>query len=367
MNAETPEQGRTLSGESLLGETADRLLTARCDPETVRQAEAIGWDDTLWGEVAGAGFPWIGLSGDGSGGTLLDTAEILHRCGRYGVPLPVAETGMIGGWMLQRAGVGLPDGPVTVPVPHPDDEVELSRRDGGWHIGARFHRVPWASNAARIVFAVSNGTGAEHIVSVDVGDNVQPARNLAGEPRDTVEIGTTLSAASVTEVPPGTAQQVRRRGALSRALLIAGALERSSELATAYARERQQFGQVIARFQAVQQHLVLAAEHASAASIAAWTAAAAVMENDDDPHHKVAIARAVAHDSVNVVTARTHQVFGAIGMTKEHELHLRTRRAWAWTEEWGTGQYWAEQLGGDLLVGGADELWATLASGSVRS
>lgn len=367
MNSETSGQDRTLSGEPLLGETIDRMLTARCDPETVRQAEAVGWNDALWSEVADAGFPWIGLTDDGSGGTLLDAAEVLYRCGRYGVPLPVAETGIIGGWMLQLAGIGLPDGPVTVPVPHPDDKVELSRRDGSWHVSARLNRVPWASNATQIVFAASNGTGAEHIVSVEAGDKVQPARNLAGEPRDIVDLNTTIDAASVIEVPLGTAVQVRRRGALSRALLIAGALERSSELATAYARERQQFGQAIVRFQAVQHHLVLAAEHASAASVAAWTATAALMEDDEDPQHKVAIARAVAHDSVNVVTARTHQVFGAIGMTKEHELHLRTRRAWAWTEEWGSGPYWAEQLGIGLLADGAEELWPTLASGSVRS
>ena len=357
---------RALGGEPLLAETADRLFAQRCDPETVRQAEVVGWNPELWEHVASAGLPWVGLSSDGSGGSLLDVAEVLHRCGRFAVPLPIAETGLIGGWLVPTAGPPLPDGPVPGPVPHPDDHVELSRRDGQWRLQARLHRVPWARNAEVLVFpAIADGR--EHVVIVDELAGVVGARNLAGEPRDVVTLDVSLTGSSVIDVADGTMARTTRRGALSRALLIGGALERSSELATAYARERQQFGQVIARFQAVQHHLVLAAEHAASATLAAWTAAAAMMDDEDDPHHKVAIARIVAHDAVGVVTGRTHQVFGAIGMTKEHDLHLRTRRAWSWTEEWGSGRRWSETFGTALVSGGADQLWPTLASGLVRA
>lgn len=367
MKTSEDARNRALGGEPLLAETADRLFAQRCDAETVRQAEVVGWNADLWAHVASAGLPWVGLTGDGSGGSLLDVAEVLHRCGRFAVPLPIAETGLIGGWLLQTAGRPLPDGPVTVPVPHPDDHVELSRRDGEWRLQARFHRVPWARNAECLVFPATPDGGGEHVVVVGELDRVVAARNLAGEPRDAVALDVTLPAPSVVEVPVGTTARTTRRGALSRALLIGGALERSSEMATAYARERQQFGQVIARFQAVQHHLVLAAEHAASATLAAWTAAAAMMDDEDDPQHKVPIARIVAHDAVGIVTGRTHQVFGAIGMTKEHDLHLRTRRAWAWTEEWGSGRRWSETFGTALVAGGADQLWPTLASGLVSA
>ena len=358
---------RSLVGEVLLAQTTDRLFNERCDPETVRQAEAVGWKDDLWEQVAATGLPWIGASADGSGGTLLDAAEVLHRCGRFAVPLPMAETSIIGGWLLDTAGMELPEGPITVPVPHPDDAVELSRRDGGWHLRARLHRVPWASAATVIALGLTDVEGGEVAVALEAVPRREGARNLGGEPRDVVEVDAFVAGGSVAEVPPGTVARLRRRGGLSRALLIGGALERSSELATAYARERKQFGQVIARFQAIQHHLVLAAEHAAVASLAAWTAAAAVLDDEDDPNHKVAVARTVAHQAVGVVTARTHQVFGAIGMTKEHELHLRTRRAWAWDEEWGSGRVWAEELGRSLVEGGAERLGPTISSGLVRS
>lgn len=367
MTTASKAHDRAVGGEPLLAETADRLFAQRCDPETVRQAEVVGWNADLWQHVGSAGLPWVGLSGDGSGGSLMDVAEVLHRCGRFAVPLPIAETGVIGGWLLQTAGRPLPEGPVTVPVPHPDDHVELSRRDGQWRLQARLHRVPWAHSAELLVFPAAGDEGGEHVVVVNGLDGVVAARNLAGEPRDTMTLDVTVPNSSVIDVPVGTMARTTRRGALSRALLIGGALERSSELATAYARERQQFGQVIARFQAVQHHLVLAAEYAASATLAAWTAAAAMMDDEDDPQHKVAIARIVAHDAVGIVTGRSHQVFGAIGMTKEHDLHLRTRRAWAWTEEWGSGRRWSETFGTALVAGGAEQLWPTLASGLVSA
>lgn len=357
---------RLLAGEPLLGETADRLFGERCSPETVRRAEDLGWIDELWQHVAGTGLAWVGAPTDDGGGSLLDAAEVLHRCGRFAVPLPVAETGVLGGWLLHVGGLAAPDGPVTVPVPHPDDEIELDRRDGSWYVRGRLHRVPWASAAERLVLVATGADGTELVVSLEPPGQIVPARNLAGEPRDVVTLDDSLPSDAVAAVPPGTRAQLWERGALTRALLIAGALERSAELAAAYAQERRQFGQTIARFQAVQHHLVLAAEHAAAASMAAWLAAAALIDGLDHGE-KLAIARTIGDESVRTVTARCHQVFGAIGMTKEHELHLRTRRAWSWTGEWGSGRYWAGRLGEALADDGADRLWPNLAAGPVRS
>lgn len=367
MNSTNQDGERILGGEPLLAETAERLLSEHCSPEEVRSAESSGWSEALWELLAAAGLPWIGTERGGSAGTLLDAAELLHRCGRYAVPLPIAETAIIGGRLLRAAGLPLPDGPVAVPIPSPRDDIVLSRRGSDWRLAAKWHGVPWAQASECLVTAIRTPSGDEYVVVVDDFTSERPGHNLAGEPRDIVTVDQSLSPEAVVEVPVGTVERLRRYGALSRALLCGGALERSSELATAYARERKQFGKPIASFQAVQQHLVIAAEHAATAALAAWIAAGALDDDEDDPGHKVAIARAVCQESVDIVTARTHQVFGAIGMTKEHELHLRTRRCWSWTEEWGSGRYWARQLADGLCSGGGDMLWPTLATGMVRA
>ena len=66
---------------------------------------------------------------------------------------------------------------------------------------------------------------------------------------------------------------LRERGALTRAALIAGALTAMARLTVAYAGERRQFGRPIAAFQAVQQHLVAIAQEASLVGAAAEGAA----------------------------------------------------------------------------------------------
>lgn len=366
MNAANPDFIRLLSGDQLLRETAERLFSQKCTPELVREAEASHWSSELWSLVADAGLPWVGSGGDDSLGTILDVAEILHACGRFAVPLPIAETGLIGGKLLAIAGLEIGEVPITVPVPHSLDSVELAKGSDGWRLTAHWHHVPWAAVVGHLVTTVATESGAEFVVVVERPHVVQGGSSLAGEPRDEVQVDQLLSASAIAEVPQGTYALMWRLGALSRSLMSGGAMERSTEMAVGYSRERFQFGKAIATFQAIQHHLAIATEYASAAALAAWVGAAALTEDLSDPFGKVAVSRVMSHEASEVVTARSHQVFGAIGMTREHDLHFRTRRCWTWTHEWGSGTHWAKQITKTVLEAGPTELWPSVSAGGVR-
>jgi acyl-CoA dehydrogenase len=43
--------------------------------------------------------------------------------------------------------------------------------------------------------------------------------------------------------------------------------------------------------------------------------------------------------------AIAHQVFAAMGITEEHQLHHFTRRLWSWREEGGSEAFWAKRIG----------------------
>ena len=60
--------------------------------------------------------------------------------------------------------------------------------------------------------------------------------------------------------------------------------------------------------------------------------------------------------------AIAHQVFGAIGFTREHTLHRFTQRLWAWRDDFGNESYWAVRLGNAVAAKGADGLWPMLAA-----
>ena len=101
-----------MSVDELITETADRLFGELCTHEAVETAEQNGGAPEVWAAFAETGFPWISLPEDagGSGGTLLDALEVLRLVGYHAAPLPVAETGVLGGWLLASAGLELPEG-----------------------------------------------------------------------------------------------------------------------------------------------------------------------------------------------------------------------------------------------------------------
>jgi acyl-CoA dehydrogenase len=193
---------------------------------------------------------------------------------------------------------------------------------------------------------------------------VSPARNIAGEPRDEVALGSVpLPDESVAAVPAGTAERLALRGALSRAALLAGAAAGAAALTVGYARQRRQFGQPIARFQMVAARLVQLTSEAELAGLAVTVAGLQFTARDLGAAFEAGAAKASAARAAAQAGAHAHQVHGAIGMTQEYELHHFTRRLIAWRDEWGSEGQWNAELGEGVLRAGADALWPQITAG----
>ncbi len=339
--------------DPLLVETVERLLAASCTFEAVEQAERDGWCAAVWDELATAGFPWISVpeGAGGAGGTLADAMAVLRLVGRHAAPVPLAETGPLAAWLATTAGLPVPSGPASV---LPGDAV--LRVERGRLCGQAV--VAWAARSARIL-AVVDGPDGPLTVSVDPGRlDVTPRTNLAGEPRDVVTFDVPL--ADVEHAPSTVAaDELLCRGALTRAVLSAGALEAMSQLTVDYTNDRRQFGKPVASFQAVQQHLVTVAQCAARASMAADLATRAVAEGGGA--FEVAAARVVVDAAVVDGTRAAHQAHGAMGVTREYRLHHLSRRLWAWRHDHGGVQLWRRRLGGLVVAAGADALFPSIA------
>jgi acyl-CoA dehydrogenase len=344
---------------SLLEETLERLFTERSGPEQRQLAEADGWAGGCWDALNEAGLPWIGVpeSAGGSGGEVPDACTLLRLAGRHAVPLPLAEGGLLGGWLLAEAGLELPGGPVTVAVPRPADRLVIE--DG--RVTGTLTWVPWGGQAEVVALAAvgpTPGDGAR-VVTLDPGDaSVQPGHNVAGERRDR------LTWARAEPRQAGTpdrdvAPELLLRGALSRALLMAGAMEAVADLTVEYAAQRQQFGRPVGSFQAVAQRLVRMSSEAEAGILATEVGAKADFE--------IAVAKSSASRAASEVAAHAHQVHGAIGMTREYTLHHFTRRLWSWRQEWGSERQWSQTVGTQVTAAGPDALWPRVATGLVAS
>jgi acyl-CoA dehydrogenase len=357
-----PISGPDVDVDDLLTESATRLLGDVAGFEAVQAAEATGWSAPIWEAVAAAGFPWIGLPEDagGSGGTLADACEVLLVSGAHAAPIPLAETALLGGWLLASSGLPLPDGPVTVAPGRPDDTLSVRIEGGRAVLDGTVHRVAWAARSD--VLALLDPATGRVIAAPRDAYSVEVITNMAGEPRETVSFDAAevdAVAAAPPDVSPGA---LRARGALSRVMLMAGALEAMVELTVGYAEERQQFGRPIGRFQAVQQHLVWSAQDAALAGMAARVAARQAARGDG--RFEIAAARSIADQCATTATRQCHQAHGAMGMTQEYPLHHLSRRLWSWRSEWTGPGEWARQVGRFAEDVGAANLYPLVTAGS---
>ncbi|WP_109526578.1 MULTISPECIES: acyl-CoA dehydrogenase family protein [Nocardia] len=349
--------------DPLLVEVAESIFAKACTEQERLVAEHSGWAPDAWNIVADAGLPWISVpeSAGGQGGSLGDALAVLQVAGRHAVPLPLAETGMLGGWLLSAAGATVGDGPITVVPARSEDSVSWDGR----RVTGVVHRVPWARTAERVVLLVPQGDGWSVAVLARARVRVDEQANLAGEPRDTVYMDQVVP----IEVHPAPAgvdpDTLAVRGALSRVTLMAGAVERVLEITLRYTGERKQFGRAIGEFQAVQQHLVHLAQQAAVAAMAAEIAGREVERGGG--RFEVSAAKTVADDVARIATRAAHQAHGAMGATREYPLHHLTRRLWAWSREYGDGARWAREIGDEVVAGGPDRLWPLITGGSAAA
>ena len=159
------------------------------------------------------------------------------------------------------------------------------------------------------------------------------------------------------------AERLRRMGATTRAQQMAGALERCLEQSLRYAAERRQFGRPIAKFQAVQHNLAAFAGEVAAATTSADAAVSAIARHGIEDHRTfLAVATAKIRSGQAAGAGIAHQVHGAMGFTREYTLQHRTRRLWAWRDDFDPEAAWAIELGRHVAQHAGDDLWAMVTS-----
>ncbi len=345
---------------TLLADVVARLFAERVTRELRESSEKGLWPAGLWEAVEenGLTLPLVPEARGGAGGTWDDAYVIVSAAGRHAVPLPLAET-IVAAWLLDRAGLDVPTGPLTVAPSQRDERLKLTRRDGGWRVSGVATRVPWG-RAAKHVVVVDEADGQVMVALAPAGGaRVTQDTNIAREPRDTLafEAAPALAAAPAPAVPR---DALRLYGALVRAAQMAGGLEAILAMATRYATERRQFGKPIGQFQAIQQNLAVLAGHAAAAGMAAASAFHAAARGD--LWFETAVAKVRVGEAAGIGASIAHQTHGAIGFTYEHQLQFVTRRLWSWRAEFGGEGEWAAALGRSVAERGADALWPDLTA-----
>ncbi len=344
--------------DDIIIDTATRLLEDLSTPAVVNDAETGTWPAELWDalEEAGLTLAWVPDDLGGAGAEVADGFAVLRVAGRFAAPVPLAET-LLAGFVMARAGLSAPQGPMTVAPVTAGSRIELGS-DGRLKGVAR--QVPFARVAGRLVVLASR-RGEAVVAVVAAGDcSISPGESYAGEPRDEVRFEGVVPEQIARAGQGFDTDMLIALGAAARCSQMAGALQRILDQSVQYATERVQFGKPISKFQAIQHSLAELAGEAAAAGAAAGMAADAIGRGsglDDQTVADIAAAKVRLGEAATTGSAIAHQVHGAMGFTYEHTLHHSTRRLWSWRDEFGNEAYWATRLGRLIAKQGADELW----------
>ncbi|HEY1699849.1 MAG TPA: acyl-CoA dehydrogenase [Trebonia sp.] len=343
-----------------LARTVSEFLAARgalAANRALLEADADGLP-AFWSELGPLG--WLGLhvpeEHGGSGFGLNELVIVAEELGRAVAPGPFVPT-VITSAVLAAAGTaelrerllpGLASGAVAGAVALSGSGVEL--RDGaaygpaGVSIGAHLAGVLLvaAGEDVLVITVPADGVPGDG-VTTEVPANIDPARRAAR---------VTLTGAPAT-VLPGAGRLLTDVARLLLSAEAVGVARAATELASEYAKVREQFGRPIATFQAVKHHCANMAVATELATAAVWDAARAGTALTDalaggapasgppaaDPSgadaaadqfsYTAAIAAALAVPAAGHNAQLSIQVHGGIGFTWEHDAHLYLRRATA--------------------------------------
>jgi acyl-CoA dehydrogenase len=339
----------------IIEDSVERLFVDQVNSPAIAAAETA-WPAALWSTIEETGITRAtGLASAGGGVSWADAYVIVRAIGQHAVPLPVSET-LFAHWLLAAAGLEAPSGPMTFAT----DSLHLS--DSG-RVSGRLSNLPWGRNASHVIAIANKSGGRASLVRLSsASTSMELSRNIAGEPRDTLNFEHAMPSAVGLLPDAFDGDVMRLGGALLRSAQMAGGLHRVLRECIQYAQIRRQFGRTIGSFQAVQHDIAVLAEHSAAAGRIAEIAFASTRTFLPSLH--VGSAKIVASDAASAGTSLAHGIHGAIGLASEHALQFVTRRLWSWRSEYGSREAWAQYIGKLTCEGGEGNFWSTITNGT---
>ena len=307
------------------------------------QADERGIDEALWRSIAAQGWFGLGVPPDkgGSGLGLLEVACLLQECARGLVPHCVSNA-IRSAWALaaldpdaaeltvlstgqKTSALALDEEGGSDPVHY---ETQLARAGGTPLLhGAKSYVSEGVAADYQIVSAV-DGRGVCLALVEATDTEREPLRSFDGDRQALVRYDGTPVLRMLVAKDEGAARLAALQdqlGALGLAEML-GCMDAALDLTVAYVKEREQFGQKLAVFQAVQHQVADMATALTASRHLVWQAicrlAAGTAEGDELDH-----ARAFVGQACKRLTLAAHHLHGGAGYVVEHRLHYYAERA----------------------------------------
>jgi len=346
--------------QEMLKTLARDFLQKECPKRLVRQLDESdeGYSPELWHKMAELG--WMGLvfpeKYEGSDRSFLDLTILLEEMGYNIVPGPFFSTVVLGGLTVLAAGSEeqkmellpkIAGGEIilSLALTEPSASYDAASvktkaiaRNGKYVIkGTKlFVLNAHVSDYILCVARTKQAKNPENGITLFLVDAKSPGvkctllRTLARDKQcEVVFNNVTVSEKSIVgERDEGwpIVKDVIQKATVAKCAEIVGGAQAALDMAVNYAKERIQFGRPIGSFQAIQHYCANMATDVSGSRFITYKAAWKVSEGLPATLD-VAIAKAWASEAYGRVTLSAHQIFGAIGFTMDHDIHLYYRQA----------------------------------------
>jgi alkylation response protein AidB-like acyl-CoA dehydrogenase len=346
--------------QEMLRESAREFLRRECPKQLVKRLNESdeGYSVEFWRKMAELG--WMGLifpeQYGGSGRNFLDLAILLEEMGYNIVPGPFFPTVVLGGLTILTAGneeqktellprIARGEMIVSLALTEPAASYDAASvttkaisRNGKYVIkGTKLFVLN--ANVADYILCVartSKTRNPEDGITVFLVDTASSGltctllKTLAHDKQcEVVFDNVTVSEKSIVgKRDEGWAivKDVLQKATVAKCAEMVGGAQAALDMAVNYAKERVQFGRPIGSFQAIQHYCANMAMDVSGSRFVTYKAAWKVSEGLPSALD-AAIAKAWVGEAYGRVALSAHQIFGAIGFTMDHDLHLYYRQA----------------------------------------
>lgn len=361
---------RLTDEQKLLQSTFARFFAERCPLERVRELETGGGHDpAVWSGLAGLGALGMLVPEEygGMAGAFVDAALVCEAIGGALYPGPFLWTCVVAPRLLGRLGdaaaqaawlpkiaagqaiFALADDGASAPTAPP---VEAARGAGGYLLQGEARFVEYAAHAdALLVVARLDGLPALFLVPPDrAGVTLARRSEIGGGQLYRVAFdGAQLRKGELLgENIAAALEDALDRARVGLAARMVGAAQRAFDLTLRYMREREQFGQPLLRFQALNFRMAALLAKIDAARLLAYHAAWQIDQGQPFAQSAL-IAKVQASEVYREMAAEAIQLHGGFGFTVEASPQLFYRRAASDAMLLGSATALRERLAWDLL------------------
>ncbi len=325
--------------------------------EAIASGELPSW----WQQFVDNGFHAVHLPEQvgGQGGTLMDMACVIEAAATALLPGPWLCTATAGAVALSAEAaidstaeaVLLKDlaAGATAAVVLPDhSDFRAVADEGGWRLDGSSGLTLGICAAQRVIVPARTDDGGELWFVVDT-----QASDLKALPYEGTDLCTDVGVLDLADYPVARSSVMRGvDGERARCLVVtmaacaaAGTARWCLDAAIAYLRTREQFGKPIGTFQALQHKAATLLVNVELAEAAAWDAVRAASDSVEQHRLAAAAAALMAVMPSPDLALDALLMFGAIGYTWEHDLHLYWRRATSLAASVGPATRWSREAG----------------------